>query len=95
VKIHSHFFGGLLFCLLPLYAFHHVYHGQPDVVLADGVVFAVFFYGVAVCFLLSATYAYMIALTVSTADCRAGTTFCPTTVPVLLHWETSLITSVL
>lgn len=95
VNIHSHLFGGLLFCLLPLYAIHKVYPGQPNAGLADVVVFAVFFYGVAVCFLLSATYASITPATVSIADAEADSTFLPATAPALLHWAINLITLVL
>ena len=55
MNIHSHLFGGLLFGLLPIYALRKVYSGQPNAGLADVLVFAVFFYGVAMCYLLSAT----------------------------------------
>ena len=55
VNIHSHLLGSLLFCLLPLCAMPHTYPRTAG--LADMLVFAAFFYGVAVCFFLSATYA--------------------------------------
>lgn len=95
VNIHSHLFGGLLFCLLPLYAVHEVYPGQPNAGLADVVVFAVFFYGVAVCFLLSATYASITPATFSTVDVEADSTFSPATAPALLRLAINSITLVL
>lgn len=55
VSIHSHLFGGVLFCLLPLYALYNVYPRQPYAGRLDVAVFAGFFYGVAVCFFLSAS----------------------------------------
>ena len=55
VNIHSHLVGSILFFLLPLYAYHSVYLRQPNATVADLVVFATFFFGVAICFLLSAS----------------------------------------
>ncbi|KAJ9610334.1 hypothetical protein H2200_005111 [Cladophialophora chaetospira] len=56
VNIYSHLFGALLFCLLPLYTLREVYPRQADADLWDVMVFAVFFYGVAICFFLSASF---------------------------------------
>jgi len=56
VNIHSHLFGSILFLLLPLYAYQGVYSRYSNARAADIVVFSTFFYGVAICFFLSATF---------------------------------------
>lgn len=55
VNIHSHLVGSIVFFLLPFYAYNSVYLRQPNARVADLVVFATFFFGVAICFLLSAS----------------------------------------
>jgi hypothetical protein len=57
VNIHSHLIGSIVFFLLALYAYNSVYLRQPNARVADLVVFAAFFFGVATCFLPSALYA--------------------------------------
>lgn len=92
MNIHSHLFGSLLFCLLALYTFQKLYPRQSSAEVADVVVFAVFFYGVAVCFLLSATYASTTPATVSLANAEVVSTFSLATALASLRWEINLIT---
>ncbi|CZT07732.1 related to membrane proteins, contain hemolysin III domain [Rhynchosporium graminicola] len=56
VNIYSHLFGGILFTILPFYVYSTVYPRYSNVQLADIVVFSTFFFGVAVCFFLSASF---------------------------------------
>ncbi|CAL8576031.1 hypothetical protein XPA_001923 [Xanthoria parietina] len=57
VNIYSHLFGAAFFSILPAYLYTALL--TPDemkVTRADIIVFSTFFYGVAICFLLSSTY---------------------------------------
>ena len=92
VNIYSHLFGSLLFCLLALYTFHKVYSGQSSAGVVDVVVFAVFFFGVAVCFLLSATYTTSTPATVSVANTEIVFIFSLATALASLRWAINLIT---
>lgn len=55
VNIYSHLLGSLIFAILPCYTYYEVFPRYPSASLADFIVFSTFFYGVAICFLLSAT----------------------------------------
>lgn len=50
--------GCLLYLVLPLYAYQKLSQQESRASAADAAVFAVFFYGVALCFLLSAGLVY-------------------------------------
>ncbi|KAG9236603.1 mPR-like GPCR protein [Amylocarpus encephaloides] len=56
VNVFSHLFGGVLFGILPFYVYRIVYPRYASAQLGDIVVFSTFFFGVAVCFLLSAFF---------------------------------------
>ncbi|KAJ5051834.1 uncharacterized protein L3040_001605 [Drepanopeziza brunnea f. sp. 'multigermtubi'] len=56
VNIYSHLLGGLLFTCLPLLISSQISTRYPDVGLGDIIVFSMFFFGVATCFLLSAAF---------------------------------------
>jgi adiponectin receptor len=56
VNIYSHLLGALLFALLPIYIYCVAVPRMGDAKLADLVVFAIFFFGVACCFSLSSLY---------------------------------------
>jgi adiponectin receptor len=58
VNIFSHLFGALLFFTLPFIVYHEIYLRYPSASPADIAVFSTFFFGVAICFLLSSTYAH-------------------------------------
>ena len=55
VNIYSHLLGSIIFAVLPVYTYDQVYQRYSSANLADVVVFSTFFFGVALCFLLSAT----------------------------------------
>lgn len=55
VNIYSHLIGSVLFFALAFYFYDKVYPRYPNTSFADIVVFSTFFFGVAICFLLSAT----------------------------------------
>ena len=55
VNIYSHLIGSILFFMLAFYFYGMVYPRYPDASFADILVFSTFFFGVAICFLLSAT----------------------------------------
>lgn len=56
VNIYSHLFGAAFFSILPAYFYTALMTtDEMKVTLADIVVFSTFFYGVAICFLLSST----------------------------------------
>lgn len=55
VNIYSHLLGSTLFAYLPLYTYTQLYPRYSSANLADVLVFSAFFFGVAICFLLSAT----------------------------------------
>ncbi|KAK6595303.1 hemolysin-iii channel protein [Botrytis cinerea] len=56
INIHSHLLGAVLFALLPLYVYQMLVPRYRDATMADRVVFALFFAGVAGCFALSFLY---------------------------------------
>ncbi|TEY83982.1 hypothetical protein BOTCAL_0023g00010 [Botryotinia calthae] len=56
INIHSHLAGAVLFALLPLYVYQMLLPRYRDATMADRVVFALFFAGVAGCFALSFSY---------------------------------------
>lgn len=56
VNIYSHLFGAAFFSLAPFYLYQVLHVHYIRATLEDLVVFFTFFYGVAVCFLLSSTY---------------------------------------
>jgi adiponectin receptor len=56
VNIYSHLFGAVLFVLLPFYTYAKVYPRYASAQLGDIIVFSTFFFGVACCFFLSASY---------------------------------------
>jgi hypothetical protein len=56
VNIYSHFFGAVLFATLPFYVYSKVYPRYTSAQLGDIIVFSTFFFGVAICFALSAWY---------------------------------------
>ena len=56
VNIHSHLTGSLLFFSLPAWTFTAVFDEFPTTNRFDFVVFSTFFFGVAICFLLSSTF---------------------------------------
>lgn len=58
VNIFSHLFGALLFFTLPFIVYHEIYPRYPSASAADIAVFSTFFFGVAICFLLSSTYVH-------------------------------------
>ncbi len=55
VNIYSHLFGGALFGILPFFAYGAIYSRYSTAELDDAVVFSTFFFGVAICFCLSAS----------------------------------------
>jgi adiponectin receptor len=56
VNIHSHLLGAVLFFSLPYVSYRHFsLHGTP-IQLPDIIVLSTFFFGVAICFLLSSTF---------------------------------------
>ncbi|KAI9669491.1 MAG: hypothetical protein M1829_005080 [Trizodia sp. TS-e1964] len=57
VNIYSHLFGAVLFVALPFYTYSRVYPRYSSAQLGDIIVFSTFFFGVAICFFLSAWYA--------------------------------------
>lgn len=56
VNIYSHLFGALAFATLPVYVYTEIYSRYQTANVGDIVVFSTFFFGVAVCFMLSAMY---------------------------------------
>ncbi|KAG9247733.1 hemolysin-III related-domain-containing protein [Calycina marina] len=56
LNIYSHLFGGVLFAILPFYVYSTAYPRYSNAQLGDIVVFSTFFFGVAVCFFLSASF---------------------------------------
>lgn len=56
VNIYSHLFGAVLFATLPFYVYSKVYPRYVSAQLGDIIVFSTFFFGVAICFFLSASY---------------------------------------
>lgn len=55
VNIYSHVFGSLLFAALPIYGYRNIFTKYESAGEKDLLVLAAFFYGVSICFLLSAT----------------------------------------
>ena len=56
VNVYSHIVGAAIFLTLPIFTYQVLYLRYPLATLADVVVFSTFFYGVSICFILSATY---------------------------------------
>lgn len=56
VNIYSHLLGSVLFAVLPVYTYRELRIYYPTTQAVDILVFSTFFYGVAICFLLSATF---------------------------------------
>ncbi|CAD6440153.1 17e83670-714d-4352-be45-86355690f663 [Sclerotinia trifoliorum] len=56
INIYSHLFGSLLFATLPFILYRQIAPRYATATLADIIVFSTFFFGVAICFLLSATF---------------------------------------
>lgn len=55
VNIYSHVVGAVVFLTTPVYIYQALYSLYPLATRADIVVFSIFFYGVSICFFLSAT----------------------------------------
>ncbi|KAH8592041.1 hemolysin-III related-domain-containing protein [Bisporella sp. PMI_857] len=56
LNIYSHLFGTVLFLILPAYVYYTVYPRYASAHLGDIIVFSTFFFGVATCFFLSASF---------------------------------------
>ena len=56
VSIYSHILGAALFAGLPYWIYTEILLRYPQATFADVIVFSTFFYGVAICLALSATY---------------------------------------
>ena len=56
VNIHSHLVGSLLFFSLPAWTYTVVFREFPSTSYLDIIVFSTFYFGVAICFLLSSTF---------------------------------------
>lgn len=56
VNIYSHLIGSILFFTLPFIVYETLQSRYQTASTADIIVFSTFFFGVATCFLLSATY---------------------------------------
>lgn len=56
VNIYSHVIGAATFLTAPIYYYRALYLRYPLATQADVFVFSTFFYGVSICFILSATY---------------------------------------
>ncbi|KAL2037252.1 hypothetical protein N7G274_009941 [Stereocaulon virgatum] len=56
INIYSHIFGAIIFLTMPVYIYWALYLRYSLATTADIVVFSTFFYGVSICFFLSATY---------------------------------------
>ena len=56
INIYSHVIGAAIFLTAPIYAYRALYLRYPLATPADIFVFSTFFYGVSICFVLSATY---------------------------------------
>ena len=56
INIYSHIFGTILFLTLPVLTYQTLYHRYSHASQSDIIVFSTFFYGVSICFALSATY---------------------------------------
>ncbi|KAK6592091.1 hemolysin III family channel protein [Botrytis cinerea] len=72
INIYSHLFGSILFATLPFSLYRQIAPRYATATIADIVVFSTFFFGVAICFLLSATYAHL-AISLSAAACAITT----------------------
>lgn len=55
VNIYSHVVGAFVFLTTPIYSYQALYILYPLATRADIIVFSIFFYGVSICFILSAT----------------------------------------
>ncbi|PVH88757.1 Hly-III related protein [Cadophora sp. DSE1049] len=56
LNTYSHVFGSLLFLTLPFVVYMNIYPRYSSVTRGDFVVYSTFFFGVAICFFLSATF---------------------------------------
>lgn len=56
MNIYTHIVGAAIFLLAPIYTYRALYPRYPRATVADIIVFSTFFYGVSICFVLSATY---------------------------------------
>ena len=56
VNIYSHIIGAAIFLTAPIYTYQALHLRYPQADHADILVFSTFFYGVSICFILSATY---------------------------------------
>ena len=56
VNVYSHVIGAAIFLTAPIYTYRGLYLRYPLASQADILVFSTFFYGVSICFILSATY---------------------------------------
>lgn len=56
INIYSHVIGAAIFLTAPIYTYRALYLRYPLATPADIFVFSTFFYGVSICFVLSATY---------------------------------------
>ena len=56
INIYSHVIGAFIFLTVPIYTYRALYLRYPLATPADIFVFSTFFYGVSICFILSATY---------------------------------------
>ena len=56
VNVYSHVIGAAIFLTAPIYTYRELYLRYPLATQADLLVFSTFFYGVSICFVLSATY---------------------------------------
>ncbi|KAL8769025.1 MAG: hypothetical protein Q9194_005563 [Teloschistes cf. exilis] len=55
VNIYSHLVGAAFFSIAPIYLYKTLLANYEQATCGDMIVFAIFFYGVAICFLLSST----------------------------------------
>lgn len=69
VNIHSHSIGAIIFSIiLPFHFYTTLYQAVPEAQPIDGVVFLIYFAGVAACFACSALYADSLGFTLTQAD---------------------------
>ena len=69
VNIHSHSIGAIIFSIiLPVHFYTTLYQALPEAQPIDGVVFLIYFAGVAACFACSALYADSPGFTLTQAD---------------------------
>lgn len=69
VNIHSHSIGAIIFSIiLPFHFYTTLYQAVPEAQPLDGVVFLIYFVGVAACFACSTLYADSLGFTLTQAD---------------------------